>query len=77
VNIRGRPGKLSGAPNRREQLHCATASSGGGVREADGARSGAGGENETEKGLNCVSTVIGDLGDDSWGEGRVWAVASE
>jgi len=56
-----------GAPDRTEQLQCATASSGDGVGEADGARSSAGGDNEAEKGLDGMTPIpTGDLGDVRW-----------
>jgi len=62
----------NGAPGRAEQLQCGVASSGDGIREADGAHSNAGGENEAEKGLDGVSPIrTGDLGDVGWGEGSV------
>jgi len=65
----------NGAPEGTEQLHRATATSGDGVGEADGAHPSAGGENEAEKGLDCVSpTPTGDLDDVGWGEGSVWGV---
>jgi len=74
MSIRGRHGIHSGAPERTEQLQCATASSGDGVGEADGAHSSAGGDNEAEQSLDSVSPIpTGDLSDVCW-EGSVWEV---
>jgi len=77
MSIQGRFG-IPGIPIRAlehtKQLQCATASSGDGVGEADGAHSTAGGYNEAEQGLDGVSPIrTGDLGDVCW-EGSVWEV---
>jgi len=79
MNIEERPGipgtPVNGARGRTEQLYRATACSGDGVGEADGARASAGGENEAEKGLDGVSPICtGGLGDVGQGDGSVWGV---
>ena len=58
MNIQERPRSPTGrVPARSEQLHFATAGSGDSIREADSARSGAGGDNEPKKGPDGVSSV--------------------
>jgi len=54
----------SGIPPRSKELHSATASRGGrGIGEFDGALSGAGGDSESEKGLDVLGSInAGDLG---------------
>ena len=77
--IRGRL-RFPGTPTDRasdssEQLQSTTTGSGEGTGEADGAFSGARGDNEVEKGLDVVSPVpTGDLDDVGWREGGFWEV---
>ena len=59
-------------------MQCGVASSRNGVREAEGAHSTAGGENEAEKGFDGVSPIrTGDFGDVGWGESSVSEVFFE
>jgi len=68
----GIPVSRGGAGSK--ELHSATAGSGGGIGEADGALSGAGGDSECEKSLDIVLAVTaGDLGGGGW-EGGLWEV---
>ena len=80
-NRRARTGRwhLKGAyidtPAHSEQSQSATAGSGDGIREADSALSAAGGDCESEKGPDSVSSVrTRDLDDFCWGQGGCWEV---
>jgi len=78
VNIRVRlliPGiPICGIPADSKELHCATAASGGGIGEADGARLAfcEAGELESEKHLDVVGSVRAvDPGPVAWPVGTV------
>jgi len=70
------PGTLLGrVPDSSEQLQSTTTGSGEGIGEADGALSGARGDNESEKGLDVVSPVLtGDFDDVGFRGGFFWGV---
>lgn len=58
MNIQERPpSPTGGVPARSEQLQPASASGGDSIREADSARSGAGGDNEPKKGPDGISSA--------------------
>ena len=77
MNIRIRlriPGiLLSGIIAQSKELHSLTAFSVGSTREANLALSSAGGDNESEKGLEVLGSVFAaDLGGGGFAEGGVW-----
>jgi len=57
----------SGVPAGSEELQSATPGGGEAIGEAEGACSGAGGDRESEKGLNVVNPILTrDLGGCGW-----------
>jgi len=63
----------NGVPAQSEEVYLATPGSVDGIGEAEGARSGACGDNESKKGSDVVSSVrTRDLDVVDWGEVIVW-----